>query len=254
VAHKKQQRAALLFLPVVCPLKTQKKIKKARFGGGCSLPAGALVKHLSKRGIIMQTYNAVLFGGSRSLPWSKSSWVTSTVAQLIASGGQVVTGCATGADAQVISAACYGRQDWPLSVFAAFGPNGAGSWSASNVADVQKAARSGASVSWLAGGSLAVPLVGRLMRRSQAAVRASAACVFFLASPTSPGSLAVAGYAIGRGLPVFAFALGGQGFNTSFSVPAFVPQDPRGQVGMWVSSSFYGLPCWRWNPTQETLL
>jgi len=102
------------------------------------------------------------------------------------------------------------------------------------------AACAGASVRWLAGGSLAVPLVARLMRRSRAALHGCSASAFFLASPGSPGSLAVAGHAVAAGQPVFAFC-------------PFIPSAPRGCAGRWVAASFLGFPCWQWLPAQAAL-
>jgi hypothetical protein len=78
------------------------------------------------------------------------------------------------------------------------------------------------------------------MQRSQAALAGCSASVFFLASPASPGSLAVAGHAVAAGQPVFAFC-------------PFVPSAPRGCAGRWVSSSFLGFACWSWAPAQGRL-
>ena len=101
-------------------------------------------------------------------------------------------------------------------------------------------------MAWWVGGPSSVPLRARLFRRSCVAVRGASACVFFLASPSSPGSLAVAGFAVGRGLPVFAVSC------APGPVP-FVPDPPRGCAGVWVASSFAGLSCWAWSPSQGSL-
>jgi hypothetical protein len=95
-----------------------------------------------------------------------------------------------------------------------------------------------------AGGSLSLPLRARLIRRSQVALHGCSASVFFLASPSSPGSLAVAGHAVKAGQPVFAFSCGQ--FRGA-------PNPPRGCSGQWVSSSFFGFWCWRWSSTQQSL-
>ena len=64
-------------------------------------------------------------------------------------------------------------------------------------------------VSWLAGGSLAVPLPARLSARTRAVVGSASVCaVVFFASPSSRGSFLAARAAVARGLPVFAFACG----------------------------------------------
>jgi hypothetical protein len=179
----------------------------------------------------------ILFGGSRNLPSSLAPVVGQWVNAAQYKGHSIVTGCATGADAQTITAALNMGTTHTLHVFAAFTPSGAGSCTASNVHGVHNAAWLGASVQYLAGGPLAVPLPARLIQRSQAAVRTAAACVFFC---PGIGSLAVAAYAIGRGLPVYA-------------VQEETPAAPRGCVGAWVPASFLGLSCWKWSPAQTTL-
>jgi len=186
--------------------------------------------------------SAIHLGGSRSL--SPTPIVGQVVRAILASSQQIHVGCARGADHAVIqSALSIPGGHSSLFVFSCFGPGGAGAWSGSAVSSVQAAARAGASVRWLAGGSLAVPLVARLMRRLRAALHGCSASVFFLASPGSRGSLAVAGDAVKSGQPVFAFACG-------FSGP---PQAPRGCAGRWVAASFLGFPCWCWSPAQGAL-
>lgn len=174
---------------------------------------------------------SIHLGGSRSL--ASSPIVGQVVRAVLASGQAVHVGCAVGADQQVIQAAL--GQPSSLVVFAAFASSGAGAWSGSAVAAVQQAVQAVAAVSWLAGGGLQVPLIGRLMCRSKAALRGCSASVFFLASPSSRGSLAVAGHAVSVGQPVFAFC-------------AVVPQSPRGCLGSWQPSSFLGFSCWQWQP------
>ena len=183
--------------------------------------------------------SSIHIGGSRSL--SPTPIVGQVVRAVLASGQQIHVGCAVGADQAVIQSALSipGGHSF-LVVFAAFGPGGAGAWAGSAVCSVFMAACAGASVRWLAGGSLAVPLVARLMRRSRAALHGCSASVFFLASPSSPGSLAVAGHAVAAGQPVFAFCL-------------FIPSAPRGCAGRWVAASFLGFPCWSWLPAQGAL-
>ena len=67
----------------------------------------------------------------------------------------------------------------------------------------------GGLVSWLAGGSLSVPLPARLSARTRAVVGDASVCaVVFFASPSSRGSFLAARAAVARGLPVFAFACG----------------------------------------------
>ena len=174
------------------------------------------------------------FGGSRSL--AKSFVLAQVVAATQAEGKVIRVGCAIGADQQVISAAML--QPGLLSVFCAFARSGSGAWAGSAVEAVRQAEAAGAQVEYLAGGPLEVPLVGRLMGRSRAAVAGCAASVFFLSSPSSRGSLAVAGMAAAWRTPVFAFC-------------SEVPQSPRAMVGRWLPSSFAKFPCWRWQPAQS---
>lgn len=184
----------------------------------------------------------VSFGGSRSLPASSVPLVRSVVSAAWAAGAVVSVGCAVGADQAVVSSAlACAAGGVPLSVSprlwvsAVGAPSGAGFWSGSAVASVRAAAAAGARVSWLAGGPVSVPLRARLLLRSRAALRGARCAVFFLASPSSAGSLAVAGCAVSSGVPVFAFC-------------SSVPCPPRGCAGSWVSSAFLGFPCWSWVP------
>jgi hypothetical protein len=177
----------------------------------------------------------VLFGGSRV--FSGQALVSQVVGDHLAAGGSVSTGCATGADAQVVATCLAAGAATRLSVCAAFGPGGRGSWFRSSVSGVQAAAAAGARVSWLAGGSLSLPLAVRLFRRSWAALVGCSAAVFF---EPGPGSLSVAAAAVGRGLPVFVF---------STATPGCL----RGCCGSWAPAVFAGLPCWAWSSGQLPL-
>lgn len=128
----------------------------------------------------------VMLAGSRDLAPGAAN-IATVVSALVADGSHLVTGCATGADAQVIRAALARGAPgaMALSVLAAHGPvspsvpasrySAPGSWSGSAVAAVAAAQRAGASVSWWAGGGPDVGLRARLARRSLAAVRLVAA-------------------------------------------------------------------------------
>ncbi len=190
------------------------------------------------------SFSSFAVGGSRALP----AWplVASFVRRALAAGASLSVGCASGADAAVVAGVLAAGGAARLSVFAAFASSGAGSWRCSAVGAVRAAAAAGARVAWLAGGALSVPLVARLFARSCACVRSvgpGGAAVFFLASPSSPGSLAVAGFAAGLGLPVFAFSCGFAG----------APAAPRGCAGAWAPASLFGLPCWVWSPAAVRL-
>lgn len=177
----------------------------------------------------LSAFPVIAFEGSRALPAAAGGLVAQLVGAVLASGGRVATGCCVGSDAAVISAVLRAGAAPRLSVFAAYGPGGAGSCSLSAVPVVAAAAAAGASVGWWAGGPVAVPLRARLARRSGAVVRAGAALV--LVQPGA-GSLAAAlPVALRAGLPVFCFAA---------AAPSSGPA--------WSSGSFAGLPCWCWAP------
>ena len=175
------------------------------------------------------------FGGSRSL--APNQFPLAQVVAACQTSGQVVrVGCAIGADRQVIQAAI--SQPALLSVFAAFARSGSGAWAGSAVEAVRQAEAAGATVQYLAGGALEVPMVGRLMGRSRAALAGCAASVFFLSSSSSRGSLSVAAIAASLHQYVYAFC-------------DVVPQSPRAMVGRWLPSKFAGFECWRWFPAQS---
>jgi hypothetical protein len=184
----------------------------------------------------------VAVAGSRSLPAGGASLVASVVGDLVASGCQLVCGCATGADAAVISSAPVGS----LRVFAAFGPDGAGSaGSVSAVSVVLQFARRGGWVGWWSGGQRGLLRV-RLAARTRAVVSAATAgLVVFPASPSARGSWLAARLAVGRGLPVVAFPLG---FSPS--------QLPTLGSGRWVAVGVPGVwaSAWRWLRGQENLV
>jgi hypothetical protein len=191
--------------------------------------------------LIIYVYNQVItkvksmpiyFGGSRNL--TQSIQLAQVVNAVLSPGQSITVGCATGADAQVISACHRSSSFSQVRVFAAFAQSGAGSWSGSAVQVVKQFAAAGGSVSWLAGGALNVPLVARLMSRSVAGLAGASSAVFFA---PGPGSLKVAGVAVSRNIPVFAFC-------------PVAPASPRGCAGQWVRSSFSGFVCWQWQSAQ----
>lgn len=150
----------------------------------------------------------VAFAGSRSLGAAFAPVVGAAVASVLASGRLVAVGCCVGLDAAVLSALCAAAPRCG-SCFAAFGAGGVGSCSLSAVSAVSSFAAAGGSVAWWAGGGASVALPVRLAARSGAVVAAaSVSCVVFFSSPSSVGSLLAARLAVGRGLPVFAFACG----------------------------------------------
>ncbi len=180
---------------------------------------------------------SIYFGGSRSL--SSSPIIGQVVGAVLASGSLAHVGCSAGADALVIGAVRSSSFS-QVQVFSAFSATGAGAWSGSAVSVVQSFALAGGSVSWLAGGGLAVPLRVRLIKRSLAGLAGCSSAVFF--APGS-GSLAVAGHAVAQGVPVYVF-------GAPAGSPAGCAGSPAGCAGSWVVSSFFGLPCVKWQAAQ----
>jgi hypothetical protein len=126
-----------------------------------------------------------MLAGSRDLPGTPE--IAAVVSDLVSSGSRLVTGCATGADAQAIRAAlALGSPGVAaLSILAVHGPvsppwsaprySAPGAWSGSALADVAAAQLAGVPVAWWAGGGPDLPLRARLARRSLAAVQLAAA-------------------------------------------------------------------------------
>lgn len=153
----------------------------------------------------MKTNKTILIGGSRTLTASHPAWVACqsfTQSIIFDTPHSINTGCATGADQAVILASPSGAS---VQVFATFSQSGAGSFSGSAVATVQSFASDGGLVHWLAGGSLQVPLIARLMSRSLAALAGCSSAVFFA---PGVGSLKVARAALKAGIPVFVSCAG----------------------------------------------
>lgn len=180
--------------------------------------------------------SSIYLAGSRSLQLPSSQVAQVTLATLQA-GHTIRVGCCIGADQAVINSAMAAGGASFLVVFAIFTASGRGACSLSAVQTVQAAGNLGASVRYLAGGPLNVPLAARLISRSVAAFSGSSAAVFF---QPGTGSLAVAALAASQQIPVYVFSSG---------TPA--PLAPQG--GQWVASSFAGFPCVQWSPAQIQL-
>jgi hypothetical protein len=193
---------------------------------------------------VVSSSGVVAVAGSRSLPPSAFGLVASVCRSVLASGRSLAVGCASGADAAVLSA---GLPVGSVLVFAAFGPapRFAGAWRGSAAPDVGGFAAAGGAVVWWAGGLAAVPLVSRLSARTAAVVgAASAGAVLFFSSPASRGSALAGRLAVGRGLPVFAFPVGFPGS----ALPSLGPGSwvPVSGPGVWASA-------FRWVPGQAGL-
>lgn len=212
--------------------------------GLASQLGGALQKahahhHKSKGKVFMSIY----FGGSRHI----SQIPPQVIPQVLQAGQVVHVGCCVGADALCIQSSLCSSLFSQVRVFSIFSQSGAGACGFSAVQVVQSFAAAGGAVQWLAGGSLSVPLVARLIRRSVAALAGCSSAVFF--SPRS-GSLAVASHAVQSGILVFALG----------AMPAAIPS----QAGHWckvsasvivpsLSSCPAGAFCWQWHSAQASL-
>ncbi len=182
--------------------------------------------------------DVVAFAGSRSLSFSFAPLARRVVGAVVASGRSVSVGCCTGSDAIVLSELTPESG----SCFAAFGSDGAGSFSSSAVAHVSQFHAAGGSVNWWAGGSEYIPLSVRLANRTKAVINAAdTGLVVFFGSPTSKGSLLACRIAFSRGLPVFAFPCG---FNGSLL--------PSLGAGVWVPVGGSGVlsSAYQWQPYQ----
>ena len=201
------------------------------------------------------------FGGSRSLPSvaSPGGLVASVVSSVVRSGRGVAVGCASGADAAVLSfrlSLPFPPSSGPqLAVFAVGGPGlggrGSGFWRGSAWPVVQQAAvlaqssSSSVVVRWWAGGGAPVPLRQRLRARSVALVQAVAASgpqagfVFFVAGgwPASRGSWGsvLSALRLGSSVVVFPVGCSVSCFPRSFSGVGPVRWVPAAQSGAWSS-------------------
>jgi hypothetical protein len=165
-------------------------------------------------GLVGVAVAVVAVAGSRSLGASFAPLVGAVVRSVVRSGRSVSIGCCVGADAFALSALVPLVRVFPPPAprpvcFAAFGRGGVGSCSLSAVSAVSAFAAAGGSVQWWAGGDPSVALPVRLSSRTNAVIAsASVSAVVFFSSPSSAGSLLACRLAVGRGLPVFAFACG----------------------------------------------
>jgi len=193
-------------------------------------------------------FPVVMVCGSRTLPVAAIPRVERLVTALLGAGSVIVAGCATGADEMAVSAVLGSAQASRLRLFVIGAASGAGfSASVSALAGIRSAVAAGASVTWWAGGSAAVPLRARLVRRSQAGIKATAAggagsglVAFVSALPAGSlgsdawpscgsGSWSSAAFAARLGLAVFLVPVGSLVGVSVASLPALAG------VGYWAS-------------------
>ena len=146
----------------------------------------------------------IAFVGGRAL---RSPLVQRCAGKAAAHGHQVSVGCCVGADAAALEGAASHNPD-SVRVFAAFGPDGAGSCSLSNTKRVIEFAEHGGLVSWWAGGHKFVPLKARLALRANACVESADLVVAAFQDGPSVGTLRAVYHALDIGLPVAVLPVG----------------------------------------------
>ena len=188
------------------------------------------------------------FSGSRQLVPQHAAIIASFAGQAARAGQPILTGCATGADQAAIVGALTAGAAAQLTIFAAFGPAGAGACASSAVAQVEQAGAAGAAVQWWAGGGPQVPIKGRLVRRARAFIAAlhtaGGSLVAFPASAVGRGTWGEVGLAITAGVPVFVF-------------PCFTGPLPIVAGGSWLfvaAGPFTGSFAWQPGASQPVLL
>ena len=206
-----------------------------------------LVKILSSyTHMILQSSSSIGFCGSRSIQ-STASPLISMVAHsvLSSSDARLAVGCSTGVDRYVIEAIPKSALS-RVSIFAAFGPDGAGSCNLSAVSTVVRAVGGGASVRWWSGGSALVPIRQRLALRSVALAQHLAASspstlICFLSSPESGGSILACRRAAQLGVPVMVICIG--------FLPAQLPRLRK--RGSWIQAQIGGFPAVVWREPKD---
>ena len=196
--------------------------------------------------MILQSYSSIGFCGSRSIQ-STASPLISLVAHSVLSSSDVrlAVGCSVGVDRYVIEAIPRSALS-RVSIFAVFGPGGAGSCNLSAVSTVVKAVGGGASVRWWSGGAQFVPIRQRLALRSVALVRYLAASplstlICFLSSPESSGSILACRRAAQLGVPLMVICIG--------FPPAQLPRLRK--RGSWIQTQIGGFPAVVWREPKD---
>ena len=182
------------------------------------------------------------FAGHRSLDETFFPLVLDAVQAALERDSDLVVGCCTGADDQVIRAAMMLGAARRLTILAAFGPQSEGAFELSAVDTVLDATRLGADTRFFTGGPLEQPLSTRLAQRTRAMIAwarrsPDARLVAFFGRPNSRGTYLAARAAVAAGLPVIAFAC--------CMDPAHLP---RPASGAWVALGDAAMPgalAWR---------
>jgi len=165
----------------------------------------------------------VTIAGSRSIPAQFVDRIERMAAALSRAGCQITTGCATGVDA-VFSK--YAQQ-----IYAIFDRNGKGAISVSNVEGVLAAEQRGATVNYLAGGELNVPVVARLANRSNQTATASDTILGIFTHEISKGTTRELATAAQNGRNVFALSTAANELPRLDNVGHWVPVENA--QGIW---------------------
>ena len=188
----------------------------------------------------------------------------------VRSGGKLVVGCARGADALVVEAVLSAGYASQLHIFAIGGADGRGFSRGARgapVAMIQDAAEAGATMHWWAGGGPEVPITGRLVKRSCAAVMFTHAqggrgvMGFVDSLPGRPwigrglwrscgsGTWSTLAAAAWLGLPTYVCPVG-----LSFSLRVNLPTLPTADIGSWklAQARERGLSAYRWIPERQS--
>ncbi len=161
------------------------------------------------------------FVGSRSLPASFSSLVSSLISAFRARGFQVASGGAVGADQYALSALVEQGASASGVVFSAW--SSACGFPDSVRPSVDRFLASGGQVVWgsASAGAPRQQVVSALLGRNQRLVSACSCLVTFLHGP-SRGTLFTVRQAVRRGIPVYVFLCGGASLPADIAGHCFV--------------------------------
>ena len=181
--------------------------------------------------------NHVLIAGSRQHLTQAQNLTIHAMVKKILPSNIIHVGCCSGVDAAVVTAALAMPQN--LQIYSIADSKGNGytrNWS--NMRGVSTAAGLGATVHWLAGGTLSVPIRARLKLRSLAALRYCTTAIVYITAYNSPGSLAIATAAAKKGIPTHLIPLYPQ--HTASTIPTLACH------GQWATTNYANTHAYIW--------